>query len=98
MHRLDIIAIIDFIIVIMSSITMRKLPSVTTERLRVQAARSGLSLEAHTRRLLQSAAEDDSPPAHSNLATLATQCFGGANGVELKLPPRGTTRDPIRFD
>ncbi len=82
----------------MSSITIRKLPSVTKERLRVQAARSGLSLEAHTRRLLQSAAENESYSTHFNLATLARQCFGDAKGVELKLPPRGTTRDPVRFD
>ena len=81
----------------MSSITIRKLPTVTKERLRVQAARSGLSLEAHTRRLLQRAADEDES-ASPDLAALAKQCFGGANGIELELPPRGTAREPIRFE
>jgi plasmid stability protein len=81
----------------MTSITIRKLPSATKERLRVQAARSGLSLEAHTRRLLQRAAEEDNSTS-SDLATLAHQCFGKAGGIELKLPARGGARDPIRFE
>lgn len=81
----------------MTSITIRKLPDATKERLRVQAARSGLSLEAHTRRLLQEAAEAESPSS-PDLATLARQCFGEANGVDLELPPRGHAREPIRFE
>ncbi len=81
----------------MTSITIRKLPSATKERLRVQAARSGLSLEAHTRRLLQCAAEEDNS-ASADLATLAQQCFGEADGIELELPPRGGAREPIRFE
>ena len=81
----------------MTSITIRKLPSVTKERLRVQAARSGLSLEAHTRQLLQRAAEEESSPK-TDLAVLAQQCFGETGGIELELPPRGGTREPIRFE
>jgi plasmid stability protein len=81
----------------MTSITIRKLPHATKERLRVQAARTGLSLEAHTRRILQAAAEAH-PPAPQDLASLAQACFGKENGVELSLPPRGNTRAPITFD
>lgn len=81
----------------MTSITIRKLPNVTKERLRVQAARSGLSLEAHARSLLQRAAEEDDMGS-PDLATLAKQCFGSTNGVELELPPRGNAREPVRFE
>ena len=80
----------------MTSITVRKLPTATKERLRVQAARSGISLEAYTRHLLQRAAEQDQSPS-PDLATLAKQCFGN-DGIELELPPRGQAREPIRFD
>ena len=81
----------------MASITIRKLPHATKERLRVQAARSGLSLEAHTRHLLQHAAKDDTP-ASLDLAALAKQYFGTTHGIELELPPRGNAREPIRFE
>ena len=81
----------------MSSITIRKLPTGTKERLRVQAARSGLSLEAHARRVLQSAAET-TEQNRADLATLAQQCFGSENGIELELPPRGASREPLSFE
>ena len=81
----------------MSSLTIRKLSSVAKERLRVQAARSGISLEAYTRRLLHRAAEETDYPG-TDLAKVARQCFGETNGIELKLPPRGKARPPITFD
>lgn len=81
----------------MASITIRKLQERTKERLRVQAARSGLSLEAHARRVLQAAA-DSSGEGSGNLVALAQQCFGTENGVELELPPRGTSREPLSFE
>ncbi len=81
----------------MPSITIRKLPSQTKERLRVQAAQSGLSLEAHVRGVLQRVAEEPVPAA-PDLAALASQCFGQSNGVELTLPPRGQAREAVRFD
>ena len=81
----DNYAIIDCIDC-MPSITIRMLPSRTKERLRLQAARSGLSLEAHARVVLQRASEADET-GQIDLVTLAQQCFGSANGINLDLPP-----------
>ncbi|TVP80954.1 MAG: plasmid stabilization protein [Puniceicoccaceae bacterium] len=81
----------------MSSITIRRLPEPTKEKLRVRAAQAGLSLEAYSRQLLQSASEAEShtPP---NLADLAITYFGESNGIDLDLPPRGHDREPLAFD
>jgi plasmid stability protein len=81
----------------MASITIRKLPEPTKERLRVRAARSGMSLEAYTRKILQAASQGD-PSEELNLADLAQSCFGTKNGLDLNLPPRGKNRPPLRFD
>lgn len=82
----------------MSSITIRKLPDQTKERLRVQAAHSGISLEAHARGLLQRAAAGTSGAKQPDLGTLARQFFGPVNGVEFELPPRGAARETVNFD
>lgn len=81
----------------MSSITIRKLPEPTKERLRIRAARSGMSLEAYTRQILQAASQSDQPEV-LDLAELAQNCFGSENGTDLALPPRGRNRPPLRFD
>ena len=81
----------------MSSITIRNLPDTTKETLRVQAAKQGLSLEALTRRILHQASLGASEPGH-NLAKLASQCFGPEHGVDLDLPPRGSSRPPLSFE
>jgi plasmid stability protein len=94
---LDKDEIIDYIAVTMASITIRQLPAGTKEHLRVQAARAGLSLEAYVRQILQRTAlgEDAGGP---DLVSLAQQCFGPENGVELELPPRGSNRPPVQLD
>lgn len=81
----------------MTSITIRKIPEPTKERLRIRAARAGVSLEAYLRRVLQNASETDSrlPP---NLADLSLTLFGEKNGIDLDLPPRGHDREPVAFD
>lgn len=81
----------------MTSITIRKLPEPTKEKLRIRAARAGLSLEAYSRQVLQSASEAD-PHVPTNLADLALTCFGEKNGIDLDLPPRGHDRKPLAFD
>lgn len=81
----------------MSSITIRKLPEVAKERLRIRAARSGLSLEAYTRQILQEASRC-SEPEDTDLAALAQSCFGDKNGIDLDLPPRGSNREPLGFE
>jgi len=81
----------------MSSITIRRLPTATKEKLRRRAVAEGLSLEAYTRRVLQTASETIVEPV-GNLADLAKKCFGERNGVDLELPARGTDRPPLPFD
>lgn len=81
----------------MASITIRKLPEPTKERLRIRAARSGLSLESYTRQILQAASQSDQSEV-LDLAELAQRRFGSKNGIDLTLPPRGSNRPPLRFD
>ena len=81
----------------MASITIRKLPEPTKERLRLRAARSGLSLEAFTRQILQAASQSDQSEA-PDLAELARNCFGPEKGIDLALPPRGSNRPPLSFE
>ncbi len=81
----------------MASITIRKLPEPTKERLRIRAARSGLSLESYTRQILQTASQSDQSEM-LDLAELAQSCFGSKNGIDLILPQRGSNRPPLRFD
>ena len=81
----------------MTSITIRRLPEPTKEKLRIRAAREGLSLEAYSRKVLQ-AASDAAFHVPPNLADLSEACFGKKNGIDLDLPPRGTDRKPIQFD
>ena len=81
----------------MASITVRKIPDRSKERLRVQAAQSGLSLEEHVRRILQEAS--NSPREKPvNIVELADQYFGSKQGVHLELPPRGSHRRLVDFD
>ena len=81
----------------MTSITIRRLPESTKEKLRIRAAREGLSLEAYSRKILQ-AASDAGLHVPPNLADLSEVCFGKRNGIDLDLPPRGTDRKPLKFD
>ncbi len=80
----------------MASITIRKLPDGAKERLRVDAARRGISLEAYAREILREASGGDDPNA-ANLTKLAQQCFGKSRGLDLELPARGSRREIVNF-
>jgi plasmid stability protein len=80
----------------MASITIRKLPDGAKERLRVDAARRGISLEAYAREILREASGSDDPNA-GNLTKLAQQCFGKSRGLDLELPARGSGREMVNF-
>lgn len=73
---------------IMASLTIRNLSSATKERLRVQAAEHGGSMEAEARSILQSALQPSPPPRETNLAEAIRRRFAPFGGVELELPPR----------
>lgn len=80
----------------MAQITIRGLSDKAKEALRVQAAQSGLSLEAHVRHILQQASTGKAfKPA--NILDLAEKYFGGGKGIDLVLPKRGSGRNPVEF-
>ena len=80
----------------MASITIRKLPDVAKERLRVDAARRGISLEAYVREILREAS-GAAASEPMNLGQIARECFGKGGGVELELPARDSGRKPVDF-
>ncbi|MBL4612106.1 MAG: hypothetical protein JKY91_00025 [Emcibacter sp.] len=81
----------------MANITIRDLPDNTKENLRVLAVKSGVSLEAYARLILQKAASSDSF-LQPNILDLASKYFGRKNGVELDLPERSSARDQVTIE
>lgn len=81
----------------MANITIRDLPDNTKESLRVQAAKSGVSLEAYARLILQKASSSDFF-LQPNILDLASKYFGRENGVELELSERSSTREEVKFE
>jgi len=80
----------------MAQITIRELSDKAKEALRVQAAQSGLSLEAHVRHILQQASTGKGlKPA--NVLDLADKYFGVGKGIDLELPKRGSGRKQVDF-
>ena len=76
----------------MASLSVRKLDDDTLGRLRVRAARHGVSMEEDVRRIIKQAV---STP--ERLGDLAVRLFAPAyGGPELELPEREST-DPIKF-
>ena len=80
----------------MGSITIRNLPDQSKVSLRVQAAKSGMSLEAYVRKILVEASGLESDKK-INILELAQDCFGSQGGVDLVLPKRGSHRDSSHF-
>ena len=75
----------------MANISIRKLDDRTVARLRVQAARRGISMEEEVRRILNRAVS-----APERIGDLATTCFGVERGVDLELPAR-ESYDPVNL-
>ena len=75
----------------MANLSVRKLDNDTLTRLRVRAARHGVSMEEEGRQILRRAVA-----APERLGDLAVQLFGPENGVDLKLP-RHEPHDPMDF-
>ena len=67
----------------MSTISVRKLDSETLRRLRLLAARNGVSMEEEVRQILKRAVN-----APEKLGDLAKKMFGADNGVDLELSER----------
>ncbi len=79
----------------MASMTIRNLDDDTQQRLRVQAAEHGRSMEEETLAILRMALTEPAPPA--NLARSIRARFAPLGGVELDIPPREPMREPSRF-
>lgn len=73
----------------MPSLSVRKIDDDIYERLRIRAAKRGVSMEEEVRQILRRAVA-----APERLGDLALDCFG-VNGVDLELPPR-EPHDPVR--
>lgn len=73
----------------MASLSVRKLDEDTLSRLRVRAAKHGVSMEEEARRILKEAVT-----APDRLGDLAVRIFGPSHGVNLELPER-TAHEPL---
>ncbi len=81
----------------MASITIRKLPESTKQRLRMRAACNGRSMEQEARELLEaSLARPDPEPV--NIGEAIRRIFAPLGGVELKIPPRRGKIREISFE
>lgn len=80
----------------MASITIRDLSDDLKQRLRVQAAEHGRSIEEEARAILRAALTEDTHPV--NLAQAIRARFASLGGVELEIPPRKPMREPPSFD
>lgn len=69
----------------MASVSIRDLDDGVRDRLRVQAARNGRSMEAEIRAILTEAV---SQPEPADLFTALLDRFGAAGGVDLPAPAR----------
>ncbi|MEQ8232516.1 MAG: hypothetical protein RLW61_03215 [Gammaproteobacteria bacterium] len=75
----------------MASLSVRKLDDDTLSRLRIRAAKHGVSMEEEARRILK-----DAVSAPEKLGDLALRLFGSEHGVDLQLPER-TPHDPLEL-
>ena len=75
----------------MASLSVRKLDEDTLSRLRVRAAKHGVSMEEEARRILKEAVT-----APDRLGDLAVRIFGPNHGFNLELPQR-TAHEPLNL-
>lgn len=73
----------------MASLSVRRLDEETLSRLRIRAAKHGVSMEEEARRVLK-----DAVRAPDYLGDLALRIFGPQHGVDLQLPER-TPHEPL---
>ena len=78
----------------MANLTIRKLEPAVKERLRVQAAQKGHSMEEEARRILAETLKAEPTNAFDRMR----RHFIDLGGVELELPPRLPGREPPAFE
>jgi plasmid stability protein len=80
----------------MASITIRDLAPELKLKLRVRAARRGVSMEEEVRGILRDAVSgDEGPPV--DVAAAIRALFQPLGGVELPIPPRDPMREPPKL-
>jgi antitoxin FitA len=79
----------------MAALTIRKLESRTKERLRIQAARHGRSMEEEARAILNAAVLEPAQP--TRLGTSIRSRFARLGGVKLDVPLREPIRNPPKL-
>ena len=80
----------------MASITIRNLDDDVKMRPRLRAVEHHRSMEEEVRLILREAVSRK--PSSRNLLEIPRSVFGPENGVDLELPPRGSSREPPVFD
>jgi len=80
----------------MASITIRNLDDQVKERLRIEAALNGHSMEEEVRLILRRALK--APTQNQGLASRIHARFADAGGVELDLPSREERSRTVDFD
>ena len=73
----------------MAGLSVGRLDDKTLSRLRIRAAKHGVSMEEEARRILK-----DAVSAPDYLGDLALRIFGPKHGVDLQLPER-TSHEPL---
>lgn len=76
----------------MATLTIRKLDSSIKERLRVQAAQNGISMEEEARRLLRLALLPEDPP--NQLGSIIHRYFSQVGGVDENIISRRSMPRP----
>lgn len=75
----------------MANISIRKIDDDVYERLRIRAARHGLSMEEEVRQIIKLTVN-----APEKLGDLAIECFGEQYGLDLNLPQHKPHK-PLEF-
>ncbi|MXW80862.1 MAG: plasmid stabilization protein [Gemmatimonadetes bacterium] len=79
----------------MASMTIHNLDDAIKQRLRIQAAKHGHSMEEEALTILRTALTEPAPT--TNLARAIRARFAPLGGVELDIPPREPMRETSRF-
>jgi antitoxin FitA len=80
----------------MTTLTIRNMDDATKQRLRMRAARHGVSMEEEARRILKEALRPAEAP--SGLGKRLRDRFAGISAEEFALPRRHTPRSALQWD
>lgn len=82
----------------MAILTIHELDDDLAQRLRLQAARNGRSMEEEARHILAETLEDKPESHEGGVATAIAAIVDPIGGIDIELPERTAGYEPIRFD